>query len=267
MSEARRALVTGATGGIGSAAARALADRGWTLALTGRRTEALAAVARECASRGVVEPLALPAELTDADAVAGLARILDERWGRLDLLAHAAGDARFAPLAETDDDLWRETLAANLTSAFLVTRSLLPLLRRARAPVALYVASVAARKGFAGCAAYGAAKTGLAGFAASLREELRAAAAGGGPVRVGVLFPGATDTPLWDAQPGAWDRARMMAPDVVGRAGRRGGDAGPRRDGGAPAASRGRGPLAPRSRERAFARLGGPDLVAPPPYR
>lgn len=215
------ALVTGASGGIGGAVARELAARGWRLALTGRRAGALADTAAACGPMAGDEPLVLAADLTQAAEVEALSGALDARWARLDLLVHAAGTARFAPLVETSDTLWSEALSSNLTSAFLVTQAVLPLLRRGRDPMALYVASVAARKGFAGFAAYGAAKTGLAGFAAALREELRADGARTdirGGVRVGIILPGATDTALWDAQPGSWDRARMMPPEAVARA-------------------------------------------------
>jgi NAD(P)-dependent dehydrogenase (short-subunit alcohol dehydrogenase family) len=73
--------------------------------------------------------------------------------------------------------------------------------------------SVAARRGFAGWSAYCASKWGLAGLVAALREELP-----GTGVRISALYPGATDTPIWDRLPGEWNRAAMVPPREVARA-------------------------------------------------
>ena len=207
----RLALVTGASGGIGGAVSRALAASGWEVALAARRAEPLGALAREIAARGG-RALALPTDLTREDEVERLVRAVDEAWGRLDLLVHAAGYGRFSPLAETSLAEWERTLAANLTAVFLLSRASLGLLARGHEPQIMALISVAARRDFAGNAAYGAAKAGLLGLVGVMREELRPRG-----IRVTALIPGATDTPFWDRAGGHWDRSRMMRPETVAR--------------------------------------------------
>jgi NADP-dependent 3-hydroxy acid dehydrogenase YdfG len=98
----------------------------------------------------------------------------------------------------------------NLTAVFLVTRAALPLLLRAETPTIVAMSSVAGRQAYANCSAYCASKHGLEGLLAVMRAELRAR-----NVRVLSVAAGATSTPFWDAQPGEWDRTRMMAPGEI----------------------------------------------------
>jgi NADP-dependent 3-hydroxy acid dehydrogenase YdfG len=125
----------------------------------------------------------------------------------------AAGVASFGPVAEQSPRDWDAMLAVNLRGAMACCRAVLPpMLARGRGGI-INVASVAASRPIAGAAAYTATKAAIVGFSRVLAEELRA-----GGVRVGVLVPGAVDTPLWDTIPGGPDRARMLRPDDVARA-------------------------------------------------
>lgn len=217
MSSSRRpldgqvAIVTGAGRGIGRAIARALAAEGAVAVLAARTRAELAAAAEEIHSSGG-KALAVPTDVREERDVAAL---VDETLGRLDrvdLLVNAAGTASFGPVADAKTDEWDAMLAVNLRGAMLASRGVLrPMLRRQHGTI-VSIASIAARRAIAGCAAYAATKAGLVAFSRSLAAEVRPA------VRVGVLLPGAVDTPLWDAVGGGPDRARMLSAYDVARA-------------------------------------------------
>jgi NAD(P)-dependent dehydrogenase (short-subunit alcohol dehydrogenase family) len=115
----RIAVVTGGGSGIGRAAAVALAGAGFTVAVSGRRREALEETAAEAAH----EAVAMPADVRDPGSVAALFAEVERRFGRLDLLFNNAGiPSRPEPLEELDPEHWRDVLDTNLTGAFLCTR-------------------------------------------------------------------------------------------------------------------------------------------------
>jgi NAD(P)-dependent dehydrogenase (short-subunit alcohol dehydrogenase family) len=122
----RVAVVTGGGSGIGAAAARALADDGWTVVLAGRRREALAAVA---AGSDRLDPV--PADVTDEASVRALFGTAVRRHGRVDLLFNNAGtSARPTDLDAVDLAAWNAVVAVNLTGAFLCTREAFGVMRR-----------------------------------------------------------------------------------------------------------------------------------------
>jgi NADP-dependent 3-hydroxy acid dehydrogenase YdfG len=205
------AIVTGAGRGIGRAVSCALAAHGARVVLAARTRGDLAAVADEINTAGGTA-FALPTDVREErDATA----LVDETLGRfdqVDILVNAAGTASFGPVADAKTDEWDAMLAVNLRGAMLTTRAAVrPMLRRQRGTI-IAIASIAARRAIAGCAAYAASKAGLVAFCQALAEEVRPA------IRVGVLLPGAVDTPLWDAIGGGPDRARMLRPEDVARA-------------------------------------------------
>lgn len=209
----RHALVTGAGSGLGRAIALCLASRGWRVALSGRTASRLEDTAREIARLPASAPArVLPADVTREGEVARIMEELGREGAGLDLLVHAAGYGRFESIEETSQQRFEQTLAVNLTAVFTVTRLALPLLAAGRAPVVAALNSVAARRAFPGCAAYGASKAGLQGLLGVMREELR-----GRGIRVLSVFAGATATPFWDAQAGSWDRSRMMSVADIAR--------------------------------------------------
>jgi NADP-dependent 3-hydroxy acid dehydrogenase YdfG len=205
------AIVTGAGRGIGRAIARALAAEGASVVLAARSRADLASAVDEVRAAGS-EALAIPTDVREERDVAAL---VDETLGRfdhVDILVNAAGTASFGPVADAKTDDWDAMLAVNLRGAMLVSRAAVrPMLRRQHGTI-VSIASIAARRPIAGCAAYAATKAGLVAFSHVLAEEVRPA------VRVGVLLPGAVDTPLWDALGGGPDRARMLKPEDVARA-------------------------------------------------
>jgi 3-oxoacyl-[acyl-carrier protein] reductase len=205
------AVVSGGGSGLGREVALELARRGYDLALLGRRQEPLEETLALAGQRE--RGLILPSDVRDAVALERCAEEIQTRWGAAELVVPAAGVASIAPVEETSPDDFAAIVDTNLTGVFLLIRALLPAMKRRGRGWIVPLLSVAARQGFPGWAAYCASKWGLAGLVAVLREELR-----GSGVRISALYPGATDTPIWDRLPGEWNRAAMVSPREVARA-------------------------------------------------
>ena len=198
------AVITGASSGIGEATARLLVSRRphTTIVLVARRQDRIDALAAELNAADAhghqhVHPYA--ADLTDADAVAGLARYVSERFGRLDLLVSNAGARWSLPFARGGYANVAQTMAINFDAQVRVTEALLPLLRAAAAdgaaeptagstairPAIVNVASTAARVSRPGAGAYSASKFALAGWSDALYGELKPEG-----IHVGLVNPG-----------------------------------------------------------------------------
>jgi short-subunit dehydrogenase len=210
--EGRVAIVTGAGRGIGRAIARALAAEGAAVVLAARSRADLATVAAEIRD-AEGRALAVPADVTQDAAVEALVEQTTAELGRIDVLVTCAGAAAFGPFAEGKPGDWEAMLALNLRAVMVSCRAVLPAMLRQRAGLILNVASIAAKRALPGSAVYTATKAGVVGFSRVLAEELR-----GHGIRVGVLVPGAVDTPLWDALGGSPPRDRMLRPEDVARA-------------------------------------------------
>jgi 2-deoxy-D-gluconate 3-dehydrogenase len=206
------ALVTGAGRGIGRAVAEAFAAEGAAVALAARSARELGRVADAIHASGG-RALAVPTDVRQEPAVAACVKRTLAELGRLDLHVAAAGVATFGPLADTRPADWDEMMAVNLRGAYLSCRAALPSLLAQRRGTLILVGSMVTSRTLIGSAAYTASKYGLLGLGRVLTEELR-----GTGVRVGVLSAGAVDTPLWDAIPGAPDRALMVTPAQVAAA-------------------------------------------------
>jgi 3-oxoacyl-[acyl-carrier protein] reductase len=207
----RVAVISGGGSGLGREIALELARRGYDLALLGRRREPLE---ETLALAGATESgLVFPCDVRDSEAVARCAAEIHARWGAADVVVPAAGTTSLAPVEQIEPAAFEDILATNLTGVFLLLRALLPAMKERGGGWIFPLLSVAATRGFPGWGAYCASKWGLRGLVEVLREELK-----GTGVRVTALFPGATDTPIWDRLPGTWDRAAMMRPQEVARA-------------------------------------------------
>jgi NAD(P)-dependent dehydrogenase (short-subunit alcohol dehydrogenase family) len=206
------AVVTGAGRGIGRAVATTLARAGAAVALAARSAAELEGVAREVRAAGG-RALVVATDVRQEAAVETLARQTLAEWGQVDVLVNAAGLATFAPVTDSKLDDWDQILAVNLRGAVLCCRAVLPAMIARRRGTIINVGSVVTSRTLTGSAAYTASKYGLLGFSRVLAEEVRAHG-----VRVGVLSAGATDTPLWDAMPGAPARERMLRADQVAEA-------------------------------------------------
>ncbi|HEV8580637.1 MAG TPA: SDR family oxidoreductase [Thermoanaerobaculia bacterium] len=205
------AVISGGGSGLGREIALELARRGYALALLGRRQPPLA---ETLALAGITDNgMLLPCDVRDAVALERGAEEIRSHWGAADLVIPAAGVAAIAPVEQTSADDFAAIIDTNLTGAFLLIRALLPAMKARGRGWIIPILSVAARRGFAGWSAYCASKWGLRGLVAALREELQ-----GTGVRITALYPGATDTPIWDRLPGEWNRASMVPPHEVARA-------------------------------------------------
>jgi NAD(P)-dependent dehydrogenase (short-subunit alcohol dehydrogenase family) len=205
------AVVSGGGSGLGREIALELARRGYALALLGRRQAPLRETL-ELAGGGE-GGIILPCDVRDAVALERCAEEIRSRWEAADLVVPAAGVTAIAPLEQTSPDDFDAIVGTNLTGAFLLIRALLPAMKARGHGWLIPILSVAARRGFPGWSAYCASKWGLRGLVAALREELQ-----GTGVRITALYPGATDTPIWDRLPGEWNRAAMVPPREVARA-------------------------------------------------
>lgn len=206
------AIVTGAGRGIGRAIAFALAKEGAAVALASRTRVELDDLARAI-EHGGGRSLVVPTDVTSDAALDGLAAETLAALGRVDILVPAAGLANGGPVADADPNDWDRLLAVNLRAVMRSCRAVLPAMTARRSGTIIIIGSVAARRVIPGAAAYSATKAGVETFARVLAEEVRAVG-----VRVGVLSPGAVDTPLWDSVPGRPDRERMLAVEDVARA-------------------------------------------------
>lgn len=202
------AVVSGAGSGIGRAVALALARRGHPLVLLGRHAAALEATLAAAGGNG----MALVVDVRDAGAVQTAVERARAAGFVAQVVVPSAGVARIAPFAALGPDAWRESLETNLLGAIFLYRAFLPDLREKGGHL-FALLSVAAKSGFPNWSAYAASKWGLRGAVAALREELR-----GTSVRLTEIYPGATDSPLWEGVPGDWDRSSMIAPEAVARA-------------------------------------------------
>ena len=206
------AIVTGAGRGIGRAIAAALAGDGVAVVLAARSARELEAVAGEITGAGG-RALPVVTDVREEPAVAALVTRARAEYGRIDILVTAAGTAAFGPVADSKMADWDEMMAVNLRAAVLCCRAVLPIMTTQRRGTIINIGSVVTSRVLAGSAAYTASKYGLLGFSRVLADEMRPHG-----VRVGMLSAGATDTPLWDAVPGAPARALMLKPEQVAEA-------------------------------------------------
>lgn len=184
------AVVTGASRGIGRATALELARRGVPIALVGRPSEGLSRTVRDVRERGTAAE-AIACDLSDPAQIARAALEILERFGAPAVLVNNAAVIHRATVEETTDADWDEQLDVNLRAPFLLTRALLPAMRKAGAGRILHVSSISATLGTAGASAYVASKWGLVGFMKSLAEEL----SGSGLMTL-ALLPGSVDTDM-----------------------------------------------------------------------
>lgn len=194
------ALITGASGGIGSCIARRFAQDGISLALLGRSKEKLAATAASVREYGV-ETLLLPGDLLDDAYMEDCFAAVKERFGGLDILVNNAGMALSRSFEETTMAEFDRIMALNARVPYLACHLALPLLRCSECASILNIASVVAHKGYPLQSAYAASKHALAGFTKSLASEVYRE-----DIRVHLISPGGVFT----------DMVRIARPDLTG---------------------------------------------------
>ena len=193
MLRGKTALVTGGGGGIGREIATRLKAAGANVAICGRNVEKL-----EAAAHAIGGALTLPGDLLDDTYVQSCVDRTVETFGGLDILINNAGVALSKPFAETTIEDFDRVMATNVRAPFILIRSALPQLRKARGRV-INIASVVAHKGYPLQSAYAASKHALLGLSKSLANELYEDG-----VRVHVISPGGVYT----------DMAKVARPDL-----------------------------------------------------
>ncbi len=213
----KRALITGASGGIGGAVASALHAQGATVALCGTRTAPLEALAATLGDRAFVTPC----DLSDGAAVDALAKQATEAMGGLDILVNNAGVTRDNLFMRMSDAEWDAVIAVNLTAAFRLMRGAVRGMMKARWGRIVSVTSIVGVTGNPGQGNYAASKAGLIGMSKSLAAEVASRG-----ITVNCVAPGFIETAMTDALSaaqkekllGAIPAGRMGAPDEIASA-------------------------------------------------
>jgi len=186
------AIITGASSGIGRAAARLFAAEGAAVVVTSRRVKALASLVQEIRDADG-EAIAIAGDIGNDEHVMALTEAALDHYGRLDIAFNNAGTLGTpGAVTELSTENWEHVLQTNLTGAFLCARHQLPVMVKQGSGSLIFTASfVGYTVGFPGMAAYAASKAGLIGLVQSLAAEY-----GSRRIRVNALLPGGTDTPM-----------------------------------------------------------------------
>ena len=212
----RRALVTGASSGIGEATVRLLARAGYRLALLARRQERMQQIVQSLPGQG--GHLILAGDVGDEQFLARARARIETEFGALELLVNNAGQGYRAPVEKLNADQVRSVFSTNVLGPLLVCQQMLGLLRRGSRPVLVQVSSVVAGRGVPGQAVYSASKAALSSISQALRLEWAQAG-----IAVCDLRPGLTATAFFESQvnPGQLPQpnlARAHAADRVAQA-------------------------------------------------
>lgn len=185
----KTALITGASGGIGSAIAKNLSQQGAHVVLHGTRAGRLEELASEIGSNVSV----VTANLSDRDAVGGLVAEAAKATGAIDILVNNAGITRDNLFMRMKDEEWDEVLEVNLTSSMLLCRSAIRAMMKARWGRIISISSIVGVTGNPGQTNYAASKAGMIGFSKSLAAEVASRG-----ITVNIVAPGFIETPMTD---------------------------------------------------------------------
>ncbi|AKG21148.1 SDR family oxidoreductase [Calothrix sp. 336/3] len=207
----RRALITGASSGIGKATALAFAKAGIDVALVSRSVDKLEAIAAAARHTGV-EAQVYPLDLADINHVQAKIQAIAEDFAAIDILVNNAGIGYTGNLSDTSLADWQQVLDLNVTSVFQCTMGILPGMRDRQTGTIINVASIAAKQAFANWGAYCVSKSALLAFSQTLAQEERAHG-----IRVTAICPGAVNTSIWDSEKVSanFDRSTMLTPDAI----------------------------------------------------
>jgi len=207
------ALVTGASGGIGSAIAKALAAMGAKVALSGTRREALDKVAAEIEAAHPGRAVVVPANLSDPAEIERLAAEAEAALGKIDILVNNAGLTRDGLAMRMKDDDWQTVIDVNLTAAFRLTRAVMRGMMKRRFGRVIAISSVVGVTGNPGQANYAASKGGLIGMSKALAQELASRG-----ITVNCVAPGMIETAMTEVLTED-QKQRMFASIPAGRFG------------------------------------------------
>ncbi|HBB34135.1 MAG TPA: short-chain dehydrogenase [Cyanobacteria bacterium UBA8803] len=206
----RRALITGASSGIGKATALAFAKTGIDVALVSRSQDKLESVAT--AAREVeVNAKAYVLDLAKIEQVKTGIEAIAADFGPVDILVNNAGMGYINSVLETPLADWQRVIDLNLTSVFQCIQGILPVMRQQQHGTIINVASIAGgQQTFPNWSAYSVSKAGLIALSKTLAAEERDRG-----IRVITLSPGAVNTPIWDTVNADFNRSAMLTPEIV----------------------------------------------------
>lgn len=185
----KKALVTGATGGLGAEIARALHRQGAYVALSGTRKEKLEELAKELGDRAII----LPCDLSNVESTQKLISEVETALGGLDILVNNAGLTQDGLMLRMSDDQWSKVIEVNLNSAFRLSREAIKGMMKQRAGRIINITSIVGVTGNAGQANYAASKAGLIGLSKSLAAEVATRG-----ITVNCIAPGFIESPMTD---------------------------------------------------------------------
>ena len=208
-------LITGASGGIGGASARAFAAAGHRLLLLARPSERLSALVRELEASSDQPVHAIGVDLADPAAIGPALETLCDQGGDPEVVINNAGVAYTGPLAGMTLEEWQWLMQINVTAIFQICHVLLPRLRRQGGGHIINVSSHAAHNAFPDWGAYCVSKAALQSFSRCLAAEERPHG-----IRVSTLTLGSVNTPLWDSKTvdSSFDRRAMLSPERAAEA-------------------------------------------------
>jgi 3-oxoacyl-[acyl-carrier protein] reductase len=210
MPSPQTALVTGATEGIGRATAFALGRAGYRVGVCARTEPKVRQLVEELRGEGI-EAAGASADVGVPDQVTRMVADVTRSIGEVEVLVNNAGVLIAKPIEELTLEEWDTTMTTNVRSLYLVTRAVLPTMRKRKQGSIVNVASLAGRNGFVGGTAYTASKHAVLGFSRSLMLEVRKE-----NIRVIAICPGSVDTSLLKDQPMLKaEPSRILQPDDV----------------------------------------------------
>ncbi len=206
-----RAIVTGASSGIGKATALAFAKSGIEVALVSRSVAKLKAVAAEIEALGTTAKV-YPLDLAILEQVKHQMTEICTHFGPIDILVNNAGMGYTNSLKNTTLEDWQKVLGLNLTSVFQCIQGVLPQMRDRRQGTIINVASIAAFNAFPNWGAYGVSKAALVALSKALSVEERE-----NGIRTVTISPGSVNTPIWDTDTvqADFNRSAMLTPEIV----------------------------------------------------
>ncbi len=212
-SDRLRAIVTGASSGIGKATALAFAESGIGVALVSRSADKLKVVAEEIeALETQVKVDIYPMDLAEIDRVKQQIGEICNQFGPIDILVNNAGMGYTNYLRDTPLEDWQKVLNLNLTSVFQCIQGVLPQMRDRSSGTIINVASIAAFNAFPNWGLYGVSKAGLVALSKALSVEERE-----NGIRTVTISPGSVNTPIWDTDSvrADFNRDAMLTPEIV----------------------------------------------------
>lgn len=207
----RRALITGASSGIGKATALAFAKAGIHVALVSRSQSKLEAVAQAARETGVTAGV-YTLDLAAVEQVKDGIGAITAEFGPIDILVNNAGMGYTGTIMETPLADWQRVIDLNLTSVFQCIQGILPSMRERGSGTIINVASIAGQQPFPGWGAYSVSKAGLIVLSKTVAAEERSRG-----IRVTSICPGAVNTPIWDTETVQVElnRSAMLTPETI----------------------------------------------------